>query len=50
MAKEICGNRTKNYQKLQVEAASKTLPVKKFSLIQGKKQAFKLIDKWAKEK
>ena len=29
---------------------SKTTPVRKFSLKEGKKLAYKLIDKWAKEK
>ena len=40
----------KEYEQLLVKAASKTAPVKKRSLAEGKKMAYKLIDKWAKEK
>ncbi len=38
------------YEMLLEKAASKTTPVKKLSLKAGKKLAYKLIDKWAKEK
>lgn len=40
----------KEYETLLEKAATKTTPVKKLSLAQGKKLAYKLIDKWAKEK
>lgn len=40
----------KEYEILLTKAVSKTPPAKKFSLAQGKKLAYKLIDKWAKEK
>jgi len=40
----------KEFDKLQLLAAQKTTPVKKLSLAAGKKLAYKLIDKWAKEK
>lgn len=40
----------KEYDKLQLMAAQKTEPVKKLSLAAGKKLAYNLIDKWAKEK
>ena len=40
----------KEYDKLQLLAAQKTPPVKKLSLKAGKKLAYNLIDKWAKEK
>ena len=40
----------KEYEQLLIKAASKTAPVKKRSLSEGKKLAHKLIDKWAKEK
>ncbi|WP_168208763.1 hypothetical protein [Chitinophaga sp. XS-30] len=40
----------KEYEYLVTKAASKTPPAKKMSLDQGKKMAYKLIDKWAKEK
>lgn len=36
------------YEKLVTKAAQKTTLVRKLSLAQGKKRAFKLIDKWAK--
>ena len=38
------------FDKLQLLAAQKTEPVKKFSLDTEKKHAHKLNDKWAKEK
>ena len=40
----------KEYEQLLTKAASKSVPVKKRSLAEGKKLANKLIDKWAKEK
>lgn len=40
----------KEYETLLTKAASKNTPAKKLSLEQGKKLAYKLIDKWAKEK
>ena len=40
----------KEFDKLQLLAAQKNPPVKKLSLAAGKKHAYKLIDKWAKEK
>jgi len=40
----------KEYETLLSKAASKTTPVRKLSLKEGKKLAYKLIDKWAKEK
>ena len=40
----------KDFEKLQLQAAQKTQPVKKLSLSAGKKHAFKLIDEWAKGK
>ena len=40
----------KEYENLVTKAARKTPPAKKLSLEQGKKLAYKLIDKWAKEK
>ena len=40
----------KEFDKLQLLAAQKTAPAKKLSLNAGKKHAYKLIDKWAKEK
>ncbi len=40
----------KEYETLLTKTASKTPPAKKLSLAQGKKLAYKLIDKWAKEK
>jgi hypothetical protein len=42
--------KAKDYEALQVKAASKTEPVKKLTLQQGKKIAYKLIDLWAKGK
>lgn len=38
----------KEFDRLQLLAAKKTMPVKKLSLAAGKKHAHKLIDKWAK--
>ena len=38
------------FDKLQLLAAQKIRPAKKISLATGKKHAYKLIDKWAKEK
>ncbi len=40
----------KEYQALQLQAALKTNSRKKLSLAAGKKHAYKLIDKWTKEK
>lgn len=40
----------KEFENLVAKAARKAQPIKKLSLIQGKKAAYKLIDKWAKEK
>ena len=40
----------RDYEILQKQAALKTRPVKKLSLAEGKKNAYKLIDKWAKGK
>ena len=40
----------KEYEQLLTKAASKTTPVRKRSLSEGKKLAYKLIDKWAKGK
>ena len=40
----------KEFDKLQLMAAQKTTPAKKLSLAAGKKHAYKLIEKWAKEK
>ncbi len=40
----------KEYETLLTKAVRKCTPVKKLSLEQGKKYAYKLIDKWAKEK
>ena len=38
------------YEKLLLKAASKVPVARKLSLVQGKKRAYQLIDKWAKEK
>jgi len=38
------------FDKLQLLAAKKTTPAKKFTLAAGKKHAYKMIDKWAKGK
>ncbi len=40
----------KEYENLVAKAARKSPPAKKLSLDQGKKLAYKMIDKWAKEK
>ena len=40
----------KEYEDLRTKAAVKTISAKKLSLADGKKQAYKLIDKWVKEK
>jgi len=40
----------KEYEDLRTKAAVKTVSAKKLSLTDGKKQAYKLIDKWVKEK
>jgi hypothetical protein len=40
----------KAFDKIQLIAAQKTPPAKKLPLSSGKKHAYKLIDKWAKEK
>ncbi len=40
----------KDYEKLLTKAASKSEPVRKRSLAEGRKLAYKLIDKWSKEK
>lgn len=40
----------KEFDKLQLLAAQKIIPVKKVSLSEGKKIAYKLIDKWSKER
>lgn len=37
----------KDYETLLARAASKTPPAKKLSLTEGKKLAYKLIDKWS---
>jgi hypothetical protein len=38
------------YEKLRTKAAVKAISAKKLSLQDGKKLAYKLIDKWAKGK
>ena len=40
----------KEFDKLLLLAAQKTSAVKKLTLAAGKKHAYKMIDKWAKEK
>lgn len=40
----------REYDDLVAQAASKTIPAKKLSLKEGKKLAYKLVDKWVKEK
>ncbi len=40
----------KQYEQLVTKAARKTPSSKKLSLQEGKKLAYNLIDKWAKEK
>ena len=39
-----------DYDALLTMAATKTVPVRKMSLQQGKKMAYQLIDQWAKGK
>ena len=38
------------FDKIQLLAAQKSLPVKKLTLEEGKKHAYKLVDTWAKGK
>ncbi len=40
----------KEYETLLIKAARKAPLAKKMNLAKGKKMAYKLIDKWAKEK
>jgi hypothetical protein len=40
----------KEYEELRLKAVSKAIPAKKLSLKDGKKLAYKMIDKWAKGK
>ena len=40
----------KEYENLRTKAVSKSASARKLSLSEGKKLAYKLIDKWAKEK
>lgn len=40
----------KEYEGLRAKAAIKTITAKKLSLSEGKKLAYKMIDKWAKGK
>jgi hypothetical protein len=40
----------KEYEDLRTKAVSKSASARKLSLSEGKKLAYKLIDKWAKEK
>ena len=40
----------KEYDDLRLKAISKTISAKKLSLKDGKKLAYKMIDKWAKGK
>ena len=40
----------KEYENLLTKAVGKAIPAKKLSLADGKKLAYKLIDKWAKGK
>ena len=40
----------KEYENLRTKAVSKSVSAKKFSLSEGKRLAYKMIDKWAKEK
>lgn len=37
----------KEFEKIQLQAAQKSVIAKKLSLQQGKKHAYKLIDEWA---
>jgi hypothetical protein len=40
----------REYNDLRTKAVSKAVPAKKLTLKEGKKLAYKLIDKWAKGK
>jgi len=40
----------KEYEDHRTKAASKSVSAKKLSLTEGKKSAYKMIGKWAKEK
>ena len=40
----------KEFDKIQLLAAQKAVPVRKLTLASGKRHAYKLIDKWAKGK
>lgn len=40
----------REYERLLEKAASKKQTARKLSLVEGKKLAYKLIDKWHKEK
>jgi hypothetical protein len=40
----------KEYENLRTKAVSKSVSAKKLSLTEGKKLAYKMIDKWAKGK
>jgi len=40
----------KEYEALRTKAVSKSASARKLSLNEGKKLAYKMIDKWAKEK
>jgi len=40
----------KEYETLKAKAVSKSVSAKKISLTSGKRLAYKMIDKWAKEK
>jgi len=40
----------KEYEDLRTKAATKAVAAKKMSLNEGRKHAYKLIDKWAKGK
>ena len=40
----------REYENLLTKAVGKAIPAKKLSLADGKKLAYKLIDKWAKGK
>ena len=40
----------KEYEALRTKAVSKSATARKLSLSEGKKLAYRMIDKWAKEK
>jgi len=40
----------REYEDLKTKAVSKSVSAKKLTLTEGKKLAYKMIDKWAKEK